>query len=452
MNEHSELLAKERIGKLLFKLSAPAMVGMLVQAMYNIVDTIFVGRAVGFMGIAGLTIVFPIQILVMAFAQTIGIGGASIISRSLGSGDMERAHKTFGNIISLVILISAAVMLIGGLYLEPVLRIFGATESILPYAAEYLSIILFGTFFFVLAVACNNVARAEGNAKVAMNTMLISAGLNLVLDPIFIFGLNMGIRGAALATVLAQASMSLYLIYYFLSGRSTLILKMENLKIIPNIFRETMAIGASSFTRQASASIMVVIINNSLAFYGGDLTIAVFGVINRLLMFAFMPMFGIVQGLQPIIGFNFGAGNPDRVRKAIQMSILVTTGMSVVAFLSFMFFPEAFIRLFSSEQELIQLGTEAIRIITLALPLVGFQLIGGSIYQALGKPLPALILAMSRQVLFFIPAVLLLPLYFNLQGVWMAFPAADILAFIVTYFLVRGEMRLLKEEMVINSQ
>ena len=452
MNEHSELLAKERIGKLLFKLSAPAMVGMLVQAMYNIVDTIFVGRAVGFMGIAGLTIVFPIQILVMAFAQTIGIGGASIISRSLGSGDMERAHKTFGNIISLVILISAAVMLIGGLYLEPVLRIFGATESILPYAAEYLSIILFGTFFFVLAVACNNVARAEGNAKVAMNTMLISAGLNLVLDPIFIFGLNMGIRGAALATVLAQASMSLYLIYYFLSGRSTLILKIENLKIIPNIFRETMAIGASSFTRQASASIMVVIINNSLAFYGGDLTIAVFGVINRLLMFAFMPMFGIVQGLQPIIGFNFGAGNPDRVRKAIQMSILVTTGMSVVAFLSFMFFPEAFIRLFSSEQELIQLGTEAIRIITLALPLVGFQLIGGSIYQALGKPLPALILAMSRQVLFFIPAVLLLPLYFNLQGVWMAFPAADILAFIVTYFLVRGEMRLLKEEMVINSK
>lgn len=452
MNEHSELLAKERIGKLLFKLSAPAMVGMLVQAMYNIVDTIFVGRAVGFMGIAGLTIVFPIQILVMAFAQTIGIGGASIISRSLGSGDMERAHKTFGNIISLVILISAAVMLIGGLYLEPVLRIFGATESILPYAAEYLSIILFGTFFFVLAVACNNVARAEGNAKVAMNTMLISAGLNLVLDPIFIFGLNMGIRGAALATVLAQASMSLYLIYYFLSGRSTLILKIENLKIIPNIFRETMAIGASSFTRQASASIMVVIINNSLAFYGGDLTIAVFGVINRLLMFAFMPMFGIVQGLQPIIGFNFGAGNPDRVRKAIQMSILVTTGMSVVAFLSFMFFPEAFIRLFSSEQELIQLGTEAIRIITLALPLVGFQLIGASIYQALGKPLPALILSISRQVLFFIPAVLLLPLYFNLQGVWMAFPAADILAFIVTYFLVRGEMRLLKEEMVINSK
>ena len=452
MNEHSELLAKEKVGKLLFKLSAPAMVGMLVQAMYNIVDTIFVGRAVGFMGIAGLTIVFPIQILVMAFAQTIGIGGASIISRSLGSGDMERAHKTFGNVISLVILISAAVMLIGGLYLEPVLRIFGATESILPYAAEYLGIILFGTFFFVLAVACNNVARAEGNAKVAMNTMLISAGLNLVLDPIFIFGLNMGIRGAALATVLAQGSMSLYLIYYFLSGRSTLILRVENLKIIPNIFRETMAIGASSFTRQASASIMVVIINNSLAFYGGDLTIAVFGVINRLLMFAFMPMFGIVQGLQPIIGFNFGAGNPDRVRKAIQMSILVTTGMSVVAFLSFMLFPEVLIRLFSSEQELIQLGTEAIRIITLALPLVGFQLIGASIYQALGKPLPALILSISRQVLFFIPAVLLLPLYFNLQGVWMAFPAADILAFIVTYFLVRGEMRLLKEEMVINSQ
>lgn len=451
MNEHSEILDKEKIGKLLFKLSAPAMVGMLVQAMYNIVDTIFVGRAVGFMGIAGLTIVFPIQILVMAFAQTIGIGGASIISRSLGAGDMERANKTFGNIISLVILISAAVMLIGGFYLEPVLRIFGATESILPYSAEYLSIILFGTFFFVLAVACNNVARAEGNAKVAMNTMLISAGLNIVLDPIFIFGLNMGIRGAALATVLAQASMSLYLIYYFLSGKSTLILKLENMKLNANILRETLAIGASSFTRQASASIMVVIINNSLAFYGGDLTIAVFGVINRLLMIAFMPMFGIVQGLQPIIGFNYGAGKPDRVRRSIQLSVLVTTGMSVFAFLCFMLFPEFLIRVFSSEQELIQLGTEAIRIITLALPLVGYQLIGAGIYQALGKPLPALVLSMSRQVLFFIPLVLLLPLFFQLQGIWMAFPTADLLAFIVTYVLVRGEMRMLQEETLLNG-
>ncbi len=446
MNEHSQILAKEKIGKLLYRLSAPAMVGMLVQAMYNIVDTIFVGRAVGFMGIAGLTIVFPIQILVMAFAQTVGIGGASIISRSLGSGDLERAHKTFGNIISLVILISASVMLIGGLYLEPVLRLFGATESILPYSAEYLGIILFGTFFFVLAVSCNNAARAEGNAKVAMNTMLISAGLNIVLDPIFIFGFNMGIRGAALATVLAQASMSIYLIYYFLSGRSTLVFKVQYLKIIPNILKETMAIGASSFTRQASASIMVVIINNSLAFYGGDLSIAVFGVVNRLLMFAFMPMFGIVQGLQPIVGFNYGAGKLHRVRRAIQLSVLVTTGMSVLAFLCFMFFPEFFIRLFSSEQELIESGVEAIRIITLALPLVGFQIIGASIYQALGKPLPALVLSISRQVLFFIPMVILLPLYFRLQGIWMAFPAADILAFIVTYFLVRGEMRLLQQD------
>ncbi|MDO9573415.1 MAG: MATE family efflux transporter [Candidatus Contubernalis sp.] len=452
MNEHSEMLAKEKIGKLLFKLSAPAMIGMLVQAMYNIVDTIFVGRAVGFMGIAGLTIVFPIQILIMAFAQTIGIGGSSIISRSLGAGNLEKANKTFGNIVSLVIMVSAVVMLLGGFFIEPVLKVFGATESILPYAAEYLGIILFGTFFFVFAVACNNVARAEGNARVAMYTMLISAGLNIILDPIFIFGFNMGIRGAALATVISQASMSIYLIYYFLSGKSTLALRLQNLKIIPDIFKETMTIGASSFARQASASIMVVIINNSLAFYGGDLTIAVFGVINRLLMFAFMPMFGIVQGLQPIVGFNYGAGHPDRVRNAIQIAILVTTGMSIFAFLSFMFFPGYLIRLFSTEQELIDIGTQAIRIICLAFPLLGYQLIGAGIYQALGKPLPAMVLSMSRQVLFFIPMVLVLPIFFDLQGVWMAFPAADFLAFIVTFVLVRGEIRLLKNETILNDQ
>ncbi|PKM83716.1 MAG: MATE family efflux transporter [Firmicutes bacterium HGW-Firmicutes-13] len=446
MNKHSEMLAKESIGRLLMKLSAPAMVGMLVQALYNIVDTIFVGRSIGYLGIAGLTIVFPIQILVMAFAQTVGIGGASIISRSLGAGKNDHADNTFGNIISLLMIISAVVMLLGGTFMIPILKIFGATENILPYSLEYLRVILFGIFFFIFAVAVNNVVRAEGNAKVAMVTMLISAGLNIILDPIFIFSFNMGIRGAALATVLSQASMAVYLVYYFLTGKSTLKFKTKYLKFNLNILRETLAIGASSFARQASGSFMAVIINITLAFYGGDIAIAVFGVINRLLMFALMPMFGIVQGLQPIVGFNYGAYRLDRVRRSIKLAILVTTGMSTIAFLVFMISPGFFVSLFSKEQELINTATEAIRIIVLAFPLVGFQLIGTGIYQAIGKALPALVLSLSRQVLFFIPLVLILPLFFKLQGVWLSFPLADLLSFAVTFILVKEEMKLLKEK------
>ncbi|SCZ08387.1 MATE family efflux transporter [Alkaliphilus peptidifermentans] len=451
MNDHSKILGNEAIGKLLFRLSAPAVIGMMVQALYNLVDTIFVGRGVGTMAIAGLAIAFPLQMISLAIAQAIGIGGASIISRSMGSGDNERAERAMGNIFSLVIVVSIVITILGLAFMEPILMIFGATESILPYSMEYMGVILLGTVLFTFAVASNSILRAEGNAKMAMITMLISAGLNIILDPIFIFVFRMGIRGAAIATVLAQATTAIYLVIYFVSGKSTLKFKVENLKPDLKIINETFAIGSSAFARQVAGSFMAIILNNSLAFYGGDITIAAFGVINRLLMFTFMPLFGVVQGLQPIVGYNYGAKQFDRVKKTINLSIIVTTLLATLGFVMLMVFPRFFMEIFSDDVELINLSVGAVRVIVLGIPFIGLQVVGASMYQAIGKALPSLILSMSRQILFLIPLVLILPMYFNLDGIWYAFPLADILSTVVTMVFMSKELRILTNSSILEN-
>ncbi len=448
MAERSEMLANETIGKLLFKLSTPAMIGMIVQALYNLVDTIFIGRGVGVLGIAGVTIVFPIQMIIMSISLTIGIGGASIISRSLGAKNIQRAEKTMGNIISVVFVLSIIVMILGNIFIVPLLNLFGATDAILSYSKDYLRIILFGTVFFSFAMSSNNIVRAEGNAKVAMYTMLISAVLNIILDPIFIFSLNLGIKGAALASVIAQAVTAVYLLYYFLKGKSEMKIHIENLKPDFRLLSEIFAIGSASFFRNVAGSLMAIILNNLLSLYGGDVYIAVFGVVNRLIMFIFMPMFGIIQGMQPIVGFNYGAQRLDRVKQVLKISVLTTTIISTVGFLFLMIFPEFFISIFNSDVQLIEIGKKALRIIVLAFPLIGFQIVGASLFQAVGKAVPSLILSMSRQILFFIPLVLILPLFFKLNGIWFAFPIADFLSAIVTFIMFSKEIKLYNKTMV----
>ena len=446
MNERSQMLAEENINKLLFKLSVPAVLGMLVQALYNIVDTVFVGRAYGaesIQAIGGIAVAFPIQMIVMAVNLAIGIGGSSIISRRLGEQEQEKADKTFSNQIFLSLILSVLITGLGLYYRVPLLKIFGATDTILPYSLEYIEIILYGTVLFSLAMVTNNVARSEGNAKVAMNSMIVAGGLNIILDPIFIFSFGMGIKGAAIATVLAQAVGVFYLVYYFLGGKSTLNFRFAALRPDWQILKEMLAIGASPFARNVSNSFMVIILNNLLAFYGGDIAIAVFGIANRLQMFTLMPMFGIVQGLQPIVGFNYGARNYKRVRESVKLAILITTSMSIVSFLILYLFPEQLFGIFSKDIQLIAEGKSAVRIMVLATPLVGFQVVGGAFYQALGKAKPSLFLSMCRQLLFLIPLVLVLPRYLNLPGVWAAFPVADTLAFTISVIMVIREFNLL---------
>ncbi|MCG7848024.1 MAG: MATE family efflux transporter [ANME-2 cluster archaeon] len=446
MDERNKLMANQSIGKLLLNLSAPATVGMLVQAMYNLTDTIFVGRGLGedsVQGIAGIAIVFPIQMILMAVAMTIGLGGASIISRSLGAKDLQMAEKTLGNMITLVLILSTLFTLLGSIYIVPLLRIFGATPTILPFSFDYLSIILYGTIFFSFSMAINNVLRAEGNAKDAMLVMVISGVINIILDPIFIFGFHMGVKGAALATVIAQIIGVIYLMKYFISGRGIIALKVQNLTLQYDIVRETFAIGISGFARQASSSIVVVLINHNLGLYGGDIAIAVYGIINRLFMILFMPMFGIIQGMQPIVGFNYGARNLTRVRDSVILSIKITSGIAVFGFLVLYLFPGQLFSIFTTDQQLIDSGISSMHIIVLAIPLIGYQIVGSAFYQSIGKARPSLILSLARQVIFLIPLVIILPRFFELTGVWMAFPIADSLAFGLTYLMLSKELKLL---------
>lgn len=429
--DRKRMLAEESIFPLLMKLSTPAMVGMLVMALYNLVDTIFIGRGVGSLGIAGVSIVFPLQLLAMAFAQIFGVGGGSVISRALGEGNFEKAENILKNVFVSSIITGFILTLVGYVFGREILYLFGAEEDIIGYSYEYLFNILPGVVFITFAMSGNNTIRSEGNAKVAMLTMLVSAILNSILDPIFIFYLNWGIKGAAYATVLAQVMSAVVVFYYYFTGKSEI--KINNYNFVPQwkYIREILSIGMSAFARQAAGSVMAMILNRSLQFYGGSIAIAAFGVLNRLSMVAFMPIFGIVQGMQPVTGYNYGAKNYDRVIKTIYVSVAITTVLCFISMAIIRYFPEALISIFNKDKDLMKVALDAIEIVTITMPLIGTQMIAAGLYQALGKAIPAFILSMTRQILFFIPLVLILPKYFNLAGVWASFPGAEILAFLL---------------------
>jgi putative MATE family efflux protein len=438
------MLANEKIWKLLLKLSAPAMIAMIVQSLYNVVDTIFVGRYVGINGIAAIAIAFPIQMIIMAFSFTVGIGSASIISRSWGANDLDTAEYTLGNSFTIGVILSLIISVIGIVFTPSILTAFGASSKVLPYSVAYLRIILVGTIFTVFMISTNNVIRAEGNAKMAMMVMLTSAIINIILDPIFIIVLHMGIRGAAIATVIAKFAGVCIQLYYFLLGNSAIRFHIKKLALRKRIVIDIFAIGSSAFIRQIVGSVMIVILNKLLLYYGGDIAIAAYGVIHRILMLSFMPMFGIAQGLQPIIGFNYGAKNIKRVIESIKISIVCVTSISIFSFLVLTVFSGFFIGLFNKNQTLVSLGIKSLRIIILAFPIVGFQIVVSSMYQSMGKIFPAIILSMLRRIIFFIPLVLIFPLFLGLNGIWITFPVADILAGIITAVMMIFTMRNLK--------
>ncbi len=449
MHDHSVALASEPIKTLLWKLSLPAMAGMFVMSLYNVVDAIFVGRGVGILGIAGISIVFPIQMVIMGIGLMVGIGAASLISRSLGADNMKRAERTLGNAIILILILGGTLAVVALSRSTFLLRLFGATDTILPYAKEYMDIILLGVVFHGFSMAANAIIRAEGNARVAMISMFIGALLNIALDPVFIFALGMGIRGAAIATVIAHVVTTLYLAHYFLSGKSSLRIRVKNFILERTVVKEIVAIGFGVFVRTAAGSFIAVIINRTLGFYGGDVSIAVFGVVHRVLHFAVMPNMGIAQGLQPILGFSYGARRYDRGIEVIRRSVIIAAAFSVGAVLIILLFAEPIIRFFSTDAALISQGTHAIRLIFMALWLVGFQIVGATIFQAIGKPIQTFILSTSRQILFLIPLVFILPRFFGLNGVWLSFPIADTLSFIITLAMVIPQMREFKKQQIL---
>ncbi len=441
MKNRTHALGHEPVGRLLLKYSLPSIIAMMVGSTYNLVDAIFVGQGAGPLALAALAVAFPIQMFILAIAQVVGIGSSSIISRSLGAGDHRKAERMAGTSFSVVIALSIVLSIIGVEFCEPLLRIFGATPKVLPYGAQFLSVIMGGCFFFAFAISTNSLVRAEGNARLAMSSMLIGAVTNIVLDPVFIFGLGMGIRGAAVATVLANVCSTFFLVRYYLSGKSLLKIRWADLRPDFSLMPEMFSVGMSSFTRVAAGSVLAIIMNNSIAYYGSDVHLAILGIINRMMIFFMMPMFGLIQGLQPIVGFNYGAKNMARVKEAIYRANVAGAVFSVVAFVVLMSFPRLVFRMFNSDPDLIHQGAGIIRVTILWLPFVGYQIVGASLFQALGRAWPALFLSMTRQVLFLAPLILIMPLILGLWGIWVSIPIADALSTGVTTLWVMHEMR-----------
>lgn len=454
--EQGKFLGTYKIDKLLLKLSAPSIIGMLVYACYNIVDTIFVGQGLGdasVPAIGGLVIAFPIHMLAMGISIGLGVGGASIVSRALGAKELRKAEKTLGSVFFLAVFLGLASTILGLAYLDPLLFLFGASKDIFPYAREYLQIIMAGTLLFTLGIAAEDLVRAEGNARFAMFAMFLGAGLNILLDPIFIFGFDMGVKGAAIATVLSQAASATFLLSYFTRGLGAVSFKLKYLKPDLLICKEMLVIGASPFIIEASNSFMMIFVNNALGIHGGDIAIAVFGIIHRLFMFIFLPILGISFGLQPIVGYNYGAKQFSRVIEAVKLSLKVSTAFAFFGFLILFLFPEYILPIFSPKPELVTVGTKAIRIVDLGLPLIGFQIIGSTVFQALGKARPAFFLSLVRQLLFLLPFILVLPHFYGLNGIWISFPISDFLSFgLATGLLFREYKRLGKNKRKLPCQ
>ncbi|MGM0565477.1 MAG: MATE family efflux transporter [Bacteroidota bacterium] len=436
-------LGTDSINRLLFKLSTPAMMAMFATALYNIIDTIFIGRGVGSMGIAAVAIVLPIVGIINSFAHMVGIGSASLLSRSLGAKRYEQVHAIVGNSFVMIILISLFFAITGLIFNEEVLRLFGATDKIVPVAKPYSQLIFISMLWFPFCVSSNNLLRAEGNAREAMNAMLLGMIVNTVLDYIFIFPLDMGMQGAALATLLGKLANLLYIVYYFNSKKTIIRVKLPELRLRKPIVKEVVGVGLSGLGMRSSGSIAVIVLNHKLGALGGEIAIASFAIIYRVTLFIAMPLFGINQGMQPIIGYNFGAEQFRRVIKTIirGMGYSVIFGMLIVGFA--VLFPEMIFSVFTNDKELIDYGSGAFSIVVSMMWVMGIYTTGTGIHQALGKKTSSFILSIMRWVLLIIPLVIILPFFTKTSesGVWMAFPVADLLAAAITLLVLRHTLK-----------
>jgi len=452
--KHTDLLGNEKISKLLIRFSLPAVVGMMVNALYNFVDSIFISRTVGPNGMAGVTITFPIIIITMAFAMLIGIGSTSLLSLRLGEGKHEEAEKIIGNGFTLLVLIALAFTAIGLTFLGPLLELIGGTEDTLSHAKDYLSIILWGNVFMSVGFGMNNYIRAEGSPLTAMLTMIIGAILNVILDYIFIINLGMGVKGAALATIIAQSISAIWVLSYFLSGRSTLKIHLYNLIPHNTIVKKIVLLGLAPFAIQLASSVLNLTINISIKEYAGELNAGAYqgamGAIFRINMLLLMPVVGISQGVQPIIGYNYGAKKYARVKQALKLGIISATVISTTGFLISRIFPEQLIMMFVSkdaEYEIdtfVQFGRIAIKYFYFSMPIIGFQIIGANYFQAVGKPIKAGLLTLSRQLLLILPLIIILPMFFGINGIVYSIPIADVTSALMTFLFLAYEIRHLK--------
>ena len=439
MAQSSGALGTDDIKQLLIKQAVPASIGILFMSLNILVDTIFVGQWIGSLAIAAVTVVLPITFLISSLGMAIGLGGSSIISRALGSKDKEKAYRTFGNQIMMTMVLALIFVVIGFLFSDEILLLFGANGAIMKPAKEFFIPVLVGVPFLALCMMGNNVIRAEGKAKFAMTAMIIPAFGNIILDIIFIKFLDMGMFGAALATTISYIMCFVFILWFFIK-KSELKPSIHHYKVDYSIVKEISSLGLVTFSRQGVVSILAIIINHTLFTYGGEHSVVVYGIISRMLMFALFPILGITQGFLPIAGYNYGADNYNRVKETISISIKYAATLATFIFILIVIFATSIVSVFTNDADVIAETPNALRWVFAATPIIALQLIGAAYFQAAGKAIPALLLTLSKQGFFLIPLVLILPNYFGIFGVWIAFPIADILSTIITAYFLRKEM------------
>lgn len=442
----STSLGTDSIGSLLIKQAVPASIGILVMSLNVLVDTIFVGNWIGSIAIAAINVVLPVSFFIAALGMAIGIGGSSMISRALGAENKERALKTFGNQITLTLLLTSVMVFFGLFFINELIPAFGGKGDIFEPAKVYYRIVLYGVPMLALSMMGNNVIRAEGKPKFAMIAMIIPSIGNLVLDYIFIYIMDWGMAGAAWATTISYGMSFSYVLYFFLSNKSELKISLSHFGLDLPVLKEISALGFVTLSRQAVVSVTYLLMNNILFNYGGEASVASYGIIARMLMFALFPVLGVTQGFLPIAGYNYGAHQFQRVRESINKAIMYAGGLALFVFAAIMIFPEEIVSVFTKDADILSETPRYMRWVFAATPIIAIQLIGSAYFQAIGKAVPALLLTLTRQGFFFIPLIFILPNFFGELGIWISFPLADLLSTIVTgYFLNREIKNTLKE-------
>lgn len=432
-----------KILSLLVELSVPAMIGMIVNAIYNIVDRMFIGNAphLGSLGLAGITITYPVTLILMALSLMAGVGGATRFSIALGAKQNEDAKFYQGNALMITVIFGLIFMIFGNLFMNPILTLLGASEQVLPHAKAYLSIILFGAVFQCVAMCGNNFSRAQGNAKNAMVSQLLGAGFNILFDYILIVQFHMGMEGAALATIGGQFLSMVWQLLFLFGKRSLIQCRVQHMKLKKKFTYMIIKTGLPAFLMQMSTSLLNIVINGTLGTYGGDVAISTVGIITSVQTLMLMPLTGMTQGQQPIVSYNFGAKRFDRVKETLKYTIIGSSIIAVIGFLGIEFFPGYIISAFNQEKDIIDLGSNALRIWFICLPLVGCQMMCANFFQAIGMVKQSSFLNLLRQCLLLIPMILIFAWLFGLYGVFIAVPIADFIAFIITMYLIKKEMK-----------
>lgn len=436
-------LKEEKIWRLIIKYSVPAILAMMITSLYNTVDRAFIGsmKDIGALAISGLGVTMPILTILGAFCVGLAVGGSTNIAIKLGEGNKEEAEKSLGNTIAIELLVGIVMMIISVFYLEDILYFFGASNDTIKYSMDYMSVIMCGAWFNLPGFAMNSAIRAEGNPKFASNMMIIGCLLNLILDPIFIFGFGMGIKGAALGTVICQLVICLWSGYYFTLGKSNLKLKLKNIRIESKIIKGIVIIALTPFCMELASGFIHLITNKVLKLYGGDLAIGAMTAITSINLLFMMPVYGISQGMQTIIAYNYGAKQFDRSKKALSIGILGAIGILSFGLISILLFPKQFISIFTKDARLMELALNGISIYSLTLPAIGICILGTVYFQSIGSAKKSIVLSLLRQVIVFIPLILVVPKYFGLNGVWAAQPLADIVSMIIIGLFLRKEFK-----------